>query len=260
MQRLGLEQRYVYGPVRSRRLGWSLGVNISPTAVKHCSFGCIYCERGLTRVFYGSPQDRPEYMPPTSEILEEIRTGLERERAAGRQLDAITFAGNGEPTDHPDFGEITVETRRLRDQLMPRARMALLSNARHVQSARIRDVISQFDIRCLKLDAGEESLWRRIDVPFGVTLDEVVAGIAKISGVTIQSMFITGKVDNATEAAVGALIERLRFIRPIEIQVYTLDREPPLSGVRPVDGERLREIAARIQRETGTPAIAYGGE
>jgi wyosine [tRNA(Phe)-imidazoG37] synthetase (radical SAM superfamily) len=257
MIRLGLEKRCVYGPVNSRRLGRSLGVNISPTEVKHCSFGCIYCERGLTRVFYGSPQDRPEYMPDADDILAEIEEGLRRERDGGQGLDSITFAGNGEPTDHPAFERITREARALRDALLPGAKLTLLSNARHVGKAHVREIIQLYDNRFMKLDAGDERLWRLIDVPYGVTLDEVVAGLALIPECVIQAMFIQGKVDNSTDAAVGALIEKLRVIRPIEVQVYSLDRLPPLPNVLPVPKARLEEIAQGIQRELGVPAVAY---
>jgi wyosine [tRNA(Phe)-imidazoG37] synthetase (radical SAM superfamily) len=257
MHKLGLEPRHIYGPVSSRRLGWSLGVNISPTVVKHCSFGCVYCERGLTRVFFGSPQDKPEYMPPAEDILAEMRGGLAREAAAGRKVDTITFAGNGEPSDHPEFERITRGTLALRDELMPGAKVALLSNARHANRPEIRRIIALFDIRCMKLDAGDKRLWRLIDVPYGVTLDEVVAGIAQMPGCIIQSMFITGHVDNSTDEAVAALIEKLRLLSPSEVQVYTIDREPPKADVLAVPPDRLRAIAERITRETGIPAHAY---
>lgn len=254
---LGLEKRYVYGPVQSRRLGRSLGVNISPTVVKHCSFGCIYCERGLTRVFFGSPQDRPEYMPPAEDILTEIREGLLQERESGQPLDSITFAGNGEPTDHPDFERITRETRAMRDEILPGAKLTLLSNARHVGKPHVRELIGLYDNRFMKLDAGDERLWRKVDVPYGVTLDEIVEGLRQIPQCVIQSMFIQGRVDNSTDEAVSALIEKLKVIRPVEVQVYSIDRRPPLSSVLQVPKERLEAIADRIQVEVGTKAVAY---
>lgn len=254
---LGLEKRYVYGPVSSRRLGRSLGVNISPTVVKHCSFGCIYCERGLTTVFYGSPQDKAEYMPPADEILAEIEAAFRAETEQGLELDVVTFAGNGEPTDHPEFERITRETLALRDRLMPGAQVALLSNSRHVGNSKIREIIGLYDVCLMKLDAGDERLWKLLDVPYGVTLDEIVEGLALVPNCTIQSLFVQGKVDNSTDDAVSKLIEKLKLIKPIEVQVYSLDREPPTDRVEQVPAARLKEIAERIERETGVPARSF---
>lgn len=247
----------IFGPVDSRRYGRSLGVNILPPDRKICDFNCPYCECGWTEVA-ASRGPAPALFPPARDVLAGLEADFRARRDAGETIDTITFAGNGEPTMHPEFAAIAAGTRALRDRFYPRATLVLLSAATNLGRADVREALGAFDVRVMKLDAGTAEGFRAVNMPVGkFALDRIVADLMTLRGIVIQAMFVRGRVDNTTEEEVSAWIRLLAEIRPESVQVYSLDRAAPDERLERVPFEALRAIAARVTRETGIPAEAF---
>lgn len=250
----------VFGPVRSRRLGISLGINLMPADGKLCSFDCIYCECGLNG-------DRRTSSPrPTRE---EVRTALEEKlrsmKAAGERPDVLTFAGNGEPTAHPDFPGIIDDTIALRNRYCPEARVSVLSNATFSTKAKVHEALMRVDNNIQKLDTVNAEYIRLVDRPVGAyDVEAVAAALKAFNGhVIVQTLFMTGcddegrNVDNTSEDYVAPWLQTLREIRPESVMVYTIDRETPQKGLRKATPEVLDAIAERV-REAGIEVeVAY---
>src|SRR5262249_53451806 len=182
----GLHNNYIFGPVASRRLGVSLGINLLPRYRKICNFECPYCELGFTDTSV------KEKLPSVSDVMTELRDHLQQYKSEGYAIDAITFAGNGEPTLHPKFEEMVDETIKLRDELASEASTAVLTNARKIDEESVFPALLKVDERQVKLDAGTEAVFQLVDLPAaGITLESIVKGIAKFKGdMTIQTMFV----------------------------------------------------------------------
>lgn len=254
----GVLSSHVYGPVLSRRYGVSLGVNVLPNDLKLCSYNCCYCECGWTRKLDTRADVDPALFPPTQALLAELATRLDALRAKNTALDAITFAGNGEPTLHPDFLAIAHGSRALRDRLAPHARLILLSNATTLDDADILAALDCFDEAVMKLDAGRQDTFRRIDIPHkNYTLDAICNALRGRENVTIQTLFLTGRVDNTTPEELDAWMARLRDIGAKRVQLYTIERPASDRTVRAVPVERLEAIAARVRDELGIEAGVF---
>ncbi len=252
-----LHPTIVYGPVHSRRFGHSLGVNLLPVKRKICNFECVYCECGWTDT------GTKDLLPSYDKIEEEIGKSLQTLSAEGRPVDHITFAGNGEPTLHPRFGDIIDLTIRLRNQTYPRAQITVLSNATRLRQPAVRTALLKIDNRVLKLDAGTESMFQKLDKPDkGLTLDALTDDLCSLHGdVTIQSMFHKGhhdnvSVDNTVPGEVDAWLSRLGRIRPKLVMIYTLARKTPAPGLMKVPEEELNAIAQRV-RQIGLNAESF---
>ena len=250
-----LVQGIVYGPVRSRRLGRSLGINVLPRDVKACNMDCAYCQYGWT----AGPSRRrvPVRWPPPDRIEAAVSARLRKAEASGELIDRLTVAGHGEPTLHPAFEEIAERLCRLRDRVAPDIRLAILSNSTTAASASVRRGLALFDERYMKLDAGDPMTYARINgrSSFGA----VVEALRDLGQVTVQAMFVNdarGNVDNTTDHAVDAWIETLDAIQPARVQVYTIARPPATSSLTRVPARRLREIAERV-RALGIPADVH---
>ncbi|NUN49506.1 MAG: radical SAM protein [Candidatus Brocadiae bacterium] len=242
-----LASSFTYGPVNSRRCGVSLGLNTLPPDIKVCSFDCPYCQCGWTAK---TAEGRGEGMryPAVPEILGEIERRLAELAAAGVRIDTMTFAGNGEPTLHPRFREIVEGTMALRDRHQPGAIVDVLSNAQTVNRPAVREGLRRLDRRIMKLDGGNMRVIEAVDRPLArFDLPEILEGLRTLGDVTIQSMFVTGSVDNTAEADVDDWVRCLDAVRPVAVQVYTLDRGPADPGLRRVPAARLEEIAARAR-------------
>jgi wyosine [tRNA(Phe)-imidazoG37] synthetase (radical SAM superfamily) len=241
----------VYGPVSSRRFGASLGINLFPGARKICSFECPYCQLGNADEAMEKTLERQPILDP-SEVESAIETVL---RGMGRRsdlLNCLTFSGNGEPTAHPKFAAIVESTRLVRGRLAPMARIVVLTNAAHLKKPDVVEGLNRCDEIVVKLDAGTEEVFQKVNQPAkGLTLAGIVQQVKRLQRVTVQTMFVTGAVDNTTEAEVDAWLGHLREIKPASVQIYTLDRIPADGSVLPVPSERLREIARRVFTECG---------
>ena len=248
----------IFGPVRSRRLGVSLGVNLLPTESKLCNFDCIYCECGWNgtggRARFNSREDVRRLL---GEKLREMA-------AAGECPDVITFAGNGEPTMHPDFGQIIDDTIALRDEICPSAKVSVLSNATMTGRESVRRALEKVDNNILKLDSAFDDTVRLINGPQGsYSVAETVANMKKFGGrMIVQTMFLRGtydgrRVDNTTEREVAAWLELIREIAPRQVMIYTVDRDTPAKDLHKVPVEELRAIAARVEG-LGIPVSVAG--
>jgi wyosine [tRNA(Phe)-imidazoG37] synthetase (radical SAM superfamily) len=248
-----LQDSVVYGPIRSRRLGASLGINVLPVSRKVCSSNCVYCQYGWTQ-----PGSIGEPLQRAPELLREIERAFAGHAREGTPVDCITLAGNGEPTLHPDLEALIAGIKRLRDAYFPKAPVGILTDSTQVTRSRVRQALALCDERYMKFDAAEEATWRRINLPFGSTdFSAMVEGLRTLPGIVLQSMFIQGSYDNTGEPHVRAWIEAVGAIRPRCVQVYTVDRGTAAEGITEVPKDTLQEIADRLTAATGIPAEVF---
>lgn len=246
----------IFGPIHSRRLGTSLGVNLSPNDGKICSFDCLYCEAGFNAQGPGTTG-----FPTREKVRTDMENKLKSMREKGERLDVITFSGNGEPTLHPDFGGVVDDTIALRDKYFPEVKISVLSNSTRASKPSVADALRRVDNNIVKLDSAVERTMRLIDRPNdpGFTVKRVVGDLAKFgTSAIIQTMFTRGShdgetIDNTTDEEVGALIEAYRAINPGSIMIYSIDRRTPEQSLTRVMPDELKKIADRIGKETGIP-------
>ncbi|MGE5242695.1 MAG: radical SAM protein [Betaproteobacteria bacterium] len=246
----------MYGPVQSRRLGHSLGVNLLPTGMKVCNMNCAYCQYGWTR-----SEHRPRRAagwPAPARVAAALAARLQRAADADEQVDRITVAGHGEPTLHPEFEEITDRIRAVRDQVAPGVPLAILSNSTTAGWPDVQRALARFDERYMKLDAGDPVTYARINGP-GTSLSGIVDALRDLSSVVVQSMFVSdraGRVDNTTDDAVGDWLVALDSVAPVGVHIYTIDRRPALEELHRVPANRLFEIAEHV-RIAGIPTEVF---
>lgn len=240
----------IFGPVHSRRLGLSLGVNLLPVDAKLCNFDCIYCECGWNAGHRGVRRFNAR-----EDVRRLLALQLEKMVAAGTPPDVITFAGNGEPTMHPDFESVIDDTLALRDKLCPSAKVSVLSNATMIGRESVRRALLRVDNNILKLDSAFDETVRLMNAPqqaeYGV--ERTVEAMKLFGGrMILQTMFLRGRVggrivDNTTEEEVGAWLDVVRRISPQRVMVYTIDRDTPLDTLEKIPVGELRRIAARVE-------------
>lgn len=242
----------VFGPIRSRRLGISLGINLLPDNGKICSFDCLYCEAGFNSQGAG---DR--HIPTCAETARDLEAKLRDMRDKGESLDVITFSGNGEPTLNPEFPQIIDETIRLRDIYFPQARISVLSNSTRIFDPAVAAALRKVDNNILKLDSAIEATMRLIDRPASpdFTVERVVKGLSEFAGeCIIQTMILRGEhdgqvVDNTTPEEIDALIRAYRTIRPAKVMIYSIDRATPEEKLQKVEPQELNRIADLIRAQ-----------
>lgn len=249
----------IFGPIHSRRLGVSLGINLMPDDGKCCSFDCIYCECGFNCNFV------PHHSRPTRE---QVRMALEAKlvemKADGLAPDVLTFAGNGEPTLHPDFPCIIDDTIALRDSYFPQAKVSVLSNSSQIVRQEIFDALCRVDNNMCKLDTVSAEYVSMVDRPNGhYVLEDIISQLRKFGKrCIIQTMFMRGEyqgrcVDNTSEDFVAPWLETIKSISPREVMIYTIDRETPAHGLEKAPHDTLDAIANRV-RALGLPCkVAY---
>lgn len=240
----------IFGPIHSRRLGTSLGINLTPNDGKICSFDCIYCEAGYNAQGTGTTGISPR---------EEVRTLLEQKLAAmkanGDRLDVITFSGNGEPTLHPDFSGVVDDVIALRDRYYPQVKISVLSNSTMIDRPAIVEALKKVDNNILKLDSAIDRTMRLIDRPVNRNFNvaDLVERLKQFSGQCIvQTMMLRGehngeRIDNTTDAEVEALLAAYLEILPAEVMLYSLDRATPEENLQKVPKEELETIAERFR-------------
>ena len=244
----------IFGPIHSRRLGISLGINLLPADGKVCSFNCIYCECGFNE------DHRPTLSMPTREdVSQHLEEKLQEMVAAGQLPDVLTFAGNGEPTCHPHFAEIIDDTLQLRDRYCPQAKVSVLSNSTMIQRQQVHDALMRVDNNILKLDTVNPEYIRKVDQPnAGYDVRQVIENMKRFNGhIIIQTMFMRGEkkgwregemesVDNTGEEYVAPWLDAVRDINPQQVMVYTIDRETPTQGLLKATHEQLDAIRDRV--------------
>lgn len=240
----------IFGPIRSRRLGTSLGVNLLPKDFKFCTYDCIYCECGWT---LKSNQTKAK-LPSREDVRMHLESKLSKMSEAHETLDSITFAGNGEPTTHPQFVEIINDTILLRNTFFKNAKISVLSNATQLHKPKIVEALKQIDQNILKLDAANDDLLNKINKPLKpTTCREIVENLKKFDGnLIIQTMFLRGKydgieVDNCTEEHVDQWIELLVEIKPKNVMIYPIERDTPAEGLEKIDKQELLRIAEKAR-------------
>jgi wyosine [tRNA(Phe)-imidazoG37] synthetase (radical SAM superfamily) len=243
----------VYGPIRSRRLGVSLGVNLMPTTAKLCTFDCVYCECG-----WNQPVSHPQL--PTRE---QVRDALEYQLSTlDVQPDVITFSGNGEPTLHPDFLGIIQDTCALRDQYCPNAKVSVLSNSTQLGRKDVVEALLLCDNRILKLDSAIDTTMQLIDKPVNqhLTVAQIVQWLSLFEGnFTLQTCFLRGEyegrvIDNTTPEELSAWYQIVDILHPKQVMIYVIDRATPLQTLSKVPADEMEAIAAPL-REKGIDVI-----
>lgn len=232
----------VYGPIRSRRLGVSLGVNLMPTDAKLCSFDCVYCECG-----WNKPVLHP-LLPIRKQVYDSLYAQLS---TFNSQLDVITFSGNGEPTMHPDFLGIIQDTCALRDQYCPNAKVSVLSNSTQLGRPEVVEALKLCDNRILKLDSAIDATMRLIDKPVNphLTVAQVMAWLQQFDGdFTLQTCFLRGDyhgqvIDNTTSEELAAWYQAVEILHPKQVMIYVIDRATPLQTLEKIPAEQMQAIA-----------------
>lgn len=245
---MDLQTAIVYGPVVSRRFGRTLGVNLAPAGRKACNFACAYCRH-------------PRFEPPARRdwpAAADIAGAVERALETCGEIDAITLAGTGEPTLHPAFVPITEALFDARQRLAPAAKLGLLSNGSTLNRPEVVNALRRFDVRCMKLDAGDATTFRLMNnAP--ISLGRLIGDLRGVGRLTLQSMFVRdegGRVDNTTPEAVDAWLEAVERIRPDGVDICTLDPTQARGPLQKVSGAVLEEIAAQV-RALAVPARVF---
>ena len=255
-----LFDKFVFGPVYSRRLGTSLGINLLPNNCKYCNFNCIYCECGWTENRNGQNIT----LPAREEIKKTLSEKLQQLRGTINEPDAITFAGNGEPTIHPDFAEIIEDTIDVRDRYSPHTIISVLSNASLVQKSKVKQALKKVDKNILKLDTAIEETFQLINQPIGdVNLNDVVDYLESFNGkLIVQTLFLRGEyngtfIDNTSEKEINAWLPVIKRIKPQYVMIYPIDRGTPSGDLEKIPESELKSIANRVEKEGVKTEVFY---
>lgn len=250
----------IFGPIHSRRLGVSLGINLLPADGKHCSFDCIYCECG-----YNKDRRPHRPLPTREEVREALEARLKEMQANGPTPDVFTFAGNGEPTAHPQFAGIIDDTLELRDRYFPHVKVSVLSNATFIHRPAVFAALEKVDNNILKLDTVDPAYIRLVDRPTGTyDVNRIIDSMKAFQGrLIVQTMFLKGKtddgveVDNTSDAYVLPWIEVVKSISPRQVMIYTIDRETPDQSLQKATHEELDRIVGLLRQEGLEASASY---
>lgn len=239
----------IFGPVQSRRLGVSLGINLLPTDFKFCTFDCLYCECGWT-----FQSKRKLQLPKVEEVSQHLEQVLKSYARNNKPIDSITFAGNGEPTIHPQFARVIDNTIALRQKWMPEAKISVLSNATQIHKPKVAAALNKIDQNILKLDAGTADTFNIINRPEkGFTFEKLVACLKQFQGrLIIQTLFLRGHIDgkpfdNSTAEEVKAWLKIVKEVRPQSVMLYPIERDTPAQALKKITHEELLSIAKQVE-------------
>ena len=239
----------IFGPVKSRRLGVSLGVNLLPLHTKLCNFNCIYCECGWSGRHHSLPS-----LYTRKEIAAALEAKLKSMKEERASIDVITYAGNGEPTLHPAFAGIINDSIELRNRFYPKARIAVLSNATLIHKKSVAEALKKIEMNILKLDSGFEDTIHTINRPLGeFNLASLVKNLIQFKGnFILQTLFVKGTfngtyIDNSTDKEVMQWLDIVSKTRPSMVMIYTIARDTPAPGLEKVPEEKLQEIALKVE-------------
>lgn len=253
----------IFGPVNSRRLGKSLGVNLLPTTSKYCNFNCIYCECGWTKNRKSKVEstESEELCKATSKfhnvdtVITELENVLIKFSNENEHIDVITFAGNGEPTLHPKFSEIIDKTILLRNKYCSNVKIAVLSNSTMLHNNLVFNSLIKIDLPILKLDSGIESTIISINQPIGkFSITQLIENLKKFKGnFHLQTMFLRGNyngkiIDNTTKSEVSAWLNLIQKVKPKQVMIYSIARNTPADDIKPVSIDELSIIAKQVMK------------
>lgn len=240
----------IFGPIKSRRLGISLGINLLPVDSKLCNYNCLYCECG-----WNPEPGTKTVLPKASEVLTLLRQKLHQLKLEQVHPDVLTFAGNGEPTLHPAFLEIMKGVKNLRDEFFPTCRIAVLSNATRAGKEDIFEALQLADDPILKFDAGTEKLYQLINQPVkGLSTQKIIQNLSRFQGNFImQSLFLRGQIggftfDNSSDDQFVPWLEVAKELKPRKIMLYSLDRETPHPDLIKINKEDLQILAEKVNK------------
>ena len=249
----------IFGPIYSRRLGVSLGINLLPTDNKFCNFNCIYCECGWTN----NQKGFKIVLPKRDNFKTRLEIKLKELQGTVNEPDAITFAGNGEPTIHPKFAEIIEDTIVARDKYAPNAAISILSNASMLHKKSVTDALKKVDKNILKLDAAIEETFNNINQVMGkLSMNKIIDGLLGFEGkLIIQTLFFRGEynnniIDNTTPEELDAWLKVIKKINPEYVMIYPIDRGTPAKNLIKIPKEELEEIAQKVEA-MGVSAKVY---
>lgn len=249
----------IFGPVHSRRLGVSLGINLLPEDGKRCSFDCLYCECGFNKEHVPHAK-----MPSREAVRAALESRLSDMKRNGPTPDVLTFAGNGEPTMHPHFPEIIEDTIALRNRYFPDAKVSVLSNATRITRPEVFEALKKVDNNILKLDTVSTPYINKVDRPNGCyNVDALIEQMKRFNGhCIIQTMFMGGEhegesVSNVGDEFVTPWMDAIKYIAPAEVMIYTIDRETPAKGLRKASHEELDRIAEKLRAEGIKCQVSY---
>jgi wyosine [tRNA(Phe)-imidazoG37] synthetase (radical SAM superfamily) len=249
-----LQSGIIYGPVNSRRLGRSLGVNIVSTKIKTCTLNCVYCQYGLRRVDDDQMNDIRWYpsVQQITDALKQVLTILDPKPAY------ITLSGNGESTLHPEFPAIVDQITQIRDSDSPESSIAILSNSSTVTKEVILGALQRLDKRIMKLDCGNEETFKRYNQPQpNIHFGEIIEGLKQMEDVTIQALFSGGGGGNYTDENLNDWVEKIKEIKPTHVQIYSLDRSYPSASISPLTIDEL-SIIKRLLDEENISSDVFG--
>lgn len=254
----------IFGPIKSRRLGISLGINLMPGDGKWCSFDCLYCECGLNK------DKKPKQpLPSVEEVKEKLEVKLKEMSENGEDLNVLTFSGNGEPTMHPNFLEIVENVILLRNKYYPDAKVSVLSNSTQIHRKDVFDALMKVDNALMKLDTVSPEYIKIVDQPNGnYNIENIISCLEKMKGhAIIQTMFMKGSikdnngqeisVDNCKDEYITPYIDALKRISPRQVMIYTLDREWPTEGLIKASKETMDSIAEKISNAGFNTSVSY---
>ena len=253
LKKISLQNSIVYGPVKSRRLGSSLGINMLPTSYKLCSSDCVYCQYGRTL-----SEHPAQKITSAADLLSSIKDSFELIAMEKVRIDAITLSGNGEPTLHPELLEIILGLKKLRDSFFPKAKLGILSDSTQAHRTEVAKALGELDVRYMKLDAGDEETWRKIDNPLGdADFNRMVEALKNLPDIILQSMFVQGAFDNTSALQIENWIRTVKYISPKLVHVYSIDRAPAEASLHKVSRRVLASIANELTNKTGIPAQIF---
>ncbi|NVN93810.1 MAG: radical SAM protein [Bacteroidetes bacterium] len=250
----------IFGPVKSRRLGVSLGINLLPTHKKICNYNCIYCECGWNKDYVINDTK----LPSRANVKIALKEKLEQMKKLNKTLDSITFAGNGEPSLHPEFTKIVEDVIELRNIYYPLAKTTVLSNAGLLNNQAIFEALTMLDNNILKLDAGTDRMYHLINRGSeNINIKQIVENLKKFDGnLIIQTLFLKGKykediIDNTTDYEVNVWLKHIEDIKPKYVMIYPIDRETPMENLEKISKQKLEEIASKVNA-IGIDTKVYG--
>lgn len=246
-----------YGPVLSRRLGLSLGINLLGNQEKICNFNCPYCDLGFTKIKI-SQIKKNNWFPKLSSVGDALREKIVELSKSEAKIDHLTISGNGEPTVYPEFPEAITLIRSIRDQMLPGVPIAILTNGSKLGDSQILKSLNLCDVRMVKLDAGNDDMLEKTESPLTRTnLTKLIQGAKALKDVIIQSMFIKGAVDNTLPEHIDDWIEVMGLIKPKLVHIYSMDRAPALAKLNPVPRQRLKEISMLLEKKTKITSLIF---
>lgn len=255
-----LFDKYVFGPVFSRRLGVSLGINLLPNDSKYCNFNCIYCECGWTE----NKSENKLVLPNREELKNVLADKLQKLRGTMNEPDAITFAGNGEPTIHPEFAGIIEDTIEVRDLYSPHTIISVLSNASMLHKVEVTEALKKVEKNILKLDTGIEETFKLLNQPNGsLSLKKLVKYFEAFNGkLIIQTLFMRGDfngnyIDNTTDKELKEWLPLIKIINPEYVMIYPIDRGTPAKGLEKIPEVELKKIAEQVEKEGVKTEVYY---